>query len=340
MAIFMTSSFRSFLTGARALPLLAALGLLAGCGPDPAHMAWYGDYLALERLPEADPEPFDQLAQRAPNHFDRCLATMAAANLAHKNNLGDGCSRCQTILADTHCKDQYAQALYRLFECDLAATMVTQLPVELVKEYPDSYWARAAFERLWQARQSGLEAVLADHFLTWYDRLSRTPLAGHPLYYSALGRLAGEEPAGALAPLQTLVTKHPDSPRWDEAVGLLATLLEELGRTGEVPELLLSALETRADRGGEDDTFSTTLRIRLARLYENREDWAGALEQYGQIINGSASLVPKDDALWRSADIYARLGRQDAERKALQFLVEHCPWSRHFQAATNRLARP
>lgn len=343
MATPMTSCCGSSLTAARALTILVALGALAACGPDPAHMAWYQDYLALERRQNAVGEgvgAFDQLARRAPNHSDRCRAAMAAATLAWKQGLQEGCRRSQAILDDDRCREQHAQARYRLFECDLNSVATPELPDELLLDHPDSYWARAAFERVWQTHQPGQETLLANLFLNWYQRLDKTPLAGHALHYGALALVAASDPDSAMNSLQQLVEQHPDSSRWDEAVMLLANLLEEQGRHEEFCVLLLAALRTRAERGGRDDAFSTDVRWRLARLYEEQQDWPRALEQYREIINRSSSVAPKDDALWRSADIYATLGQQDAERRALQFLVEHCPWSRHVEGARIRLARP
>ncbi len=121
---------------------------------------------------------------------------------------------------------------------------------------------------------------------------------------------------------------------------MAADLLAELGYRGDETKLLEEALLPHPSRGYDTliDTFSARLRWRLAGLYQRQGKFDQALYQLELVVNVHDSLPMKDDALWRSARIYATLGKHDAERRTLTFLIEQCPWSRHLDAARERLA--
>lgn len=330
------------------------ISVVSGCATDPRRAAWFDEFqLANRGGAEAviRVAAFDDLARRAPTVVDGCLARAEAATRASAEGLSDAGPRNQQLLEQGACRDHHPEAHYRLLELAVLEGGVS--PNEdhferLVEDHPDSLWARQGFELLWRMRTSGSEAALGRRYVSWYQRLQETSLAGHCLYFGALALLAdpdsrseaAEDTRLALHLLLLLFEHHSDSVRWDDGVLLAADLLAELGYRGDETRLLEAALLPHPSRGYDTllGGFSARLRLRLANLYRRQGKHREALYQLSLVVNAHDSLRLKDDALWRSARIYATLGRSDAERRTLMFLVEHCPWSRHLAAARERLA--
>jgi hypothetical protein len=333
--------------------LLLAGAIIAGCAADPQRAIWFDQFQAANRG-ESDPATqvaaLDSLARSAPTSADSCLATAEAATRAVARELPDAKLRNLRLLEQVECKEHHGEAHYRLLELALSngdSALVDLHFKRLLLDHPDSLWARQGFELRWRLRKPESAARLGQLYVSWYQQLARTSLAGHALYYGAQALLAipgartsvTKESRQALYLLLLLVEHHTDSVRWDDGLLLAADLLAELGYRGDETRLLEEALLPLPSRGYDTllDSFSARLRWRLSALYLGQGKFEQALYQLELVVNVHDTLSLKDDALWRSARIYATLGRQDAERNTLMFLIEQCPWSRHLDAARERL---
>ncbi len=334
--------------------LVLLVAILVGCATGSHQTSWFGEFQQAQR---GDTEAtvrvatLDALASRALIPADACLATAEAATRAVAAGLADAGLRNRRVLEEVACKAHHPEARYRLLELAVQVgpgTDVDRHFERLLLDHPETFWARQGFELLWRLREPGTEAHLGRRYASWYQQLSGTSLAGHSLFYGAQALLAlpgvlqsvTPESREALHLLLLLIEHHSDSVRWDDGVLLAADLLASLGYRGDETRLLEEALLPHPSRGYDTlvDVFSARLRLRLARLYQRQGKFTKALYQLGLVVNVHDSLSLKDDALWRSARIYATLGKADAERRTLTFLVEHCPWSRHLDAARERLA--
>ena len=362
MDTFMTSFSRSSLRIAghpefqrQYLVMLAlAVAAIAGCATDSHRISWFGELQQAQRGERAAPEriaALDALVSSATAPADACLAAAEAATRASTAGLPDAGERNQRLLNEAICSPHHPEARYRLLEVAIRTGEegdVGRHFDRLLVDHPESYWARQGFELRWRLRDPGEEAALGSLFVSWYPRLAATPLAGHTLYYGAQALLAlpgtrtsvTEESCTALHLLLLLLEYHGDSVRWDDGVLMAANLLASLGYRGDETRLLEEALLPRPSRGYDTliGAFSGKLRLRLASLYQRQGKFEEALYQLELVVNVHDSPSLKDDALWRSAGIYATLGRTEAEFRTLTFLVEHCPWSRHLDVARTRLA--
>jgi hypothetical protein len=332
---------------------LLTVAIISSCAMDPQRAIWFDEFQAANRgESEAATRvaAFDSLARSAPTTADSCLAAAEAATRAVAGELPDGQLRNLRLLERVECKKHHAEARYRLLELAMSngkSTLVDLHFQQLLLDYPDSLWARQGFELRWRLRKPGSAARLGQAYVSWYQKLARTSLAGHSLYYGAQALLdtpgartsVTSESRQALYLLLLLVEHHTDSVRWDDGLVLAADLLAELGYRGDETRLLEEALLPHPSRGYDTllDSFSARLRWRLSGLYLGQGKFEQALYQLELVVNVHDTLRLKDDALWRSARIYATLGRQDAERHTLMFLIEQCPWSRHLDAARERL---
>jgi len=327
---------------------------IGGCSTDPQRELWFDEFQLANRgevKAAARVAALDGLARRAVSSVDGCLASAAAATRAVAGGLPDALPRNAGLLARDECVEHHPEARYRLLELSTWAGDDSLADVHferLLLDYPDSLWARQGFELLWRTRKPGLEVNLGQRFASWYQSLAGTSLAGHSLYYGAQALLTRpeaknsvtEESLSALHLLILLVDHHSDSVLWDDGVMLAADLLADLGYRGDETKLLEEALLPHRARGYDAlvGSFSARVRLRLSGLYRRQGKFRDALYQLSLVVNVHDTLSLKDDALWRSATIYATLGRSDAERRTLMFLIEQCPWSRHLDAARERLA--
>lgn len=215
--------------------------------------------------------------------------------------------------------------------------------VKLVEEYPESYWARRAVETLWERRLELTAAGFSYPELLGglYEKHKEDGIAGHLLFYDALwfARPGAGLEKEALYLLLVLVDYHPSSALWDDGVWLAADLLRRLGRVGDEARILEAALLPTSSRGIDAlaDGFSQKVRYRLARLYLRQGRYREALRQLSLVVNLHRGLKLKDDAMWQTAQVYAVLGDKEREAKALEYLVEQCPWSRLKDGAVARI---
>ena len=215
--------------------------------------------------------------------------------------------------------------------------------VKVVEKHPESYWARRAVETLWERRREVAAAgfSLPELLGGLYEEHKETSIAGHLLFYDALwfARPGVGMEREAIYLLLVLIDHHPASSLWDDGVWLAADMLHRLGRAGDETEILETALLPTSSRGIDAlaDGFSQKVRYRLARLYTRQGRYGEALRQLALVVNLHQGLKLKDDALWQTAHVYAVLGDKEREAKALEFLVEQCPWSRLKDRAVARL---
>lgn len=330
-----------------------ALMLLVSCSGDPARTAWHGE-LATAHRDGAAGGPlvarYDSLAASARTPADGCLARVQALAAAVKAAPDQVLERASALLADAACADQHPEARYRLVEQAGGWERAVAHTEELLRSAPSSYWARQALEHLWRLRSEGGEGSLHDLCVAWYEQDKESPLSGFFLTWAARDLLSGwDSSRGAdsvarrgLRLLLMVVEHHGDSALWDDAVWRAADLLEALGHRGDESRLLEEALLPRPGRGTDTlvGAFAGRVRLRLAGLYERQGRYEEALRELRLVVNVHGQRSAKDDALWSMARIYATLGERDEERRALAFLLEHCPWSRHAAAAQQRLSAP
>lgn len=215
--------------------------------------------------------------------------------------------------------------------------------VKVVENQPDGYWARRAVETLWERRRELAAAgfSLPELLGGLYEEHKEESIAGHLLFYDALwfARPGAGMEKEAIYLLLVLIDHHSASSLWDDGVWLAADLLHRLGRAGDETEILETALLPTSSRGIDAlaDGFSQKVRYRLARLYTRQGRYGEALHQLALVVNLHRGLKLKDDALWQTAHVYAVLGDKEREAKALEFLVEQCPWSRLKDRAAARI---
>ena len=225
----------------------------------------------------------------------------------------------------------------------LACDMGVVQTEKVIDADPESYAARRAVELLFQHREALARSgvLVSDELLDMYERHKDSLLAGHFLFYSALSLSDNGPSQASLYLLMLLVDHHSASPLWDDGVVHAADLLSALGRHGDEALLLEEALTPRPGRGSDAlaDAFCQRLRIRLAGLYERQGRYDEALYQLELSLNYHPVESLKDDALWSIAQIYRTQGDRDREARALAFLLDSCPWSRHAARARERLGR-
>ncbi len=215
--------------------------------------------------------------------------------------------------------------------------------IKVVEEHPESYWSRRAVEVLWERRLDLAAAGFSYPELIGelYEELKDSGIAGHLLFYDALwfARPGAGTEKEALYLLLVLVDHHHASALWDDGVWLAADLLSRLGRAGDETRILEIALMPTSSRGIDAlaDGFSQKVRYRLARLYVRQGRYREALRQLALVVNLHSGLKLKDDAMWETAHVYAVLGDKEREAKALEYLVEQCPWSRLKDQAVARI---
>jgi len=328
--------------------LIPCCVLLAACGGNKLRSNWFVQVTAVVRVAQDDSAravgEYLRLVEAAPVAEDRCLALSYAAGEAVRIEPEQARLLWTRVLDDRACREIHDKALFNL--ADLKAgqgPLAEAVPLfsRAITRFPAGYWARRALERLWELdEQLYAEGQLSGPlYLSLYDSLKYTNLAGHLLYYTALWhrRHAGRELA--LYHLVLLVDYHSTSSLWDEAVWMTADLLSEAGYVGDETAILEEALVPHPGRGIDSLTsgFVQKVRHRLALLYERQGRYDEALYQLRLVVNVHSPLQLKDDALWIMGRIYATLGDVEREHKALAFLVENCPWSRWTAEARERL---
>jgi hypothetical protein len=337
------------MTRTLALLLLVLAACPTGCGGNRARAAWFDTLKIIDG--EANGrhdlamQGYLEAAQSAPTAEDRCLAMALAARQA---DWFDG-ERAEILwfglLQDEKCAGEHDKALYfladRRFKQGQLIAGATLLE-RLIRMGHSGYWAREGVERLLEMEETlaGIGLSVELYFRRLYEELKGTDIAGHLLYASARIRHGHGDCGGALYLAMVLVDYHPTSPAWDEGLWEAADWLHEMGLYGDESELLEVALVPNASRGGDalTDKFLQKVRYRLSRLYEEQGRYKEAIYQLALVVNIHSDLQLKDDALWRIAGIYGRMGERSRQKKALAFLVANCPWSRHVSDATKKLA--
>jgi len=331
---------------------VAGLCLLAlgSCGGSRARATWFD---RLKSVTRETPEPaeaaagYQLLAAAASHEDDLCLARSLAAREWARLDDPRALELWRAILTASACGDFHARALLGLGEHQLekgATALGAEKLVQVVRQWPDSYWARRSVELLvefgLQLAALGVDPDVL--LLEIYPLVDESSVRGLLLFHAAQWMVTHRAPGDvrrALYHLLILVDHHHESPRWDDGLWLAAELLHDLQRYGDEARLLQEALVPHPHRGTDylSGAFVQRVRVRLARLFERQARYEEALFQLGLVVNLHSPMPLKDDALWSMARIYAAQGRTAREVGVLSFLVEHCPWSRFSGQARRRI---
>ena len=286
-----------------------------------------------------------ELAAEATSPEQRCQATILAARETGKYDKKEADRIFLRLSGDPECEQEVPEATLflavRAFE-EERIQRAARLSVDVVSGHPETYWARVAVKTLWDHRHAlekngisfpGLMEAL-------YEETRETAVAGHLLYSASEWALGEDNDVdSALVYLVTLVDYHSHSALWDDAVWLAADILHDRQRFGDETEILEEVLRPHPGRGydAQVDDYTQKVRGRLAGLYEKQGRYDEALHQLELVVNVHSTQSRKDDALWASARIYAMKGESEEEIRTLEYLIAHCPWSRHVDRAKQRV---
>lgn len=313
---------------------------LGGCSA-PEVSAWQSRCIAAFRGGE---EALRECEQSAVTVEDRCRMRLERAALKRQGGLDAYLSALQKLegagCGDLEARSEFLGGL-ALLDAGRTQEGMRQLS-GVILGHPDSVAAGEAVKALAQVGNGVAErADVGKVLLGLYERVKERRVAGHLLYYAATETLKGRAKARerALYLLLLVVDYHPESALWDESVWLGADLLRDLGRRSDEARLLEDALLPNRARGMDAllDGFAQKVRLRLAELYARQGRTQEALIQLNWVVNSHSQVGLKDDGLWLAGRIWRMRGDAAGERRALQFLVENCPWSRHEEAARKRL---
>jgi len=314
---------------------------VVGCGSSSTE-AWQSRCVAAFRQGES---LLKECEATAPTIEDRCRMSLERAGLRRREGT-DKYVEALGELKGAGCGDLGARAEFLQGEAllDAGRTLAGLDALRgAILGHPDSVAAGEAVKAVSRERvvaaAKGVSTVKL--FLSLYEQVKRHRVAGHLLYFTARDILAvrSESRRRALYLLLLVIDHHPESALWDESVWLAADLLKELGRVSDEARLLEDALLPNRARGMDSllDGFAQKVRLRLARIYVRQGRNEDALRQLDWVVNLHGQQSLKDDGLWLASKVRGMQGDLVGERRALEFLVENCPWSRHVESAKRRL---
>lgn len=214
---------------------------------------------------------------------------------------------------------------------------------EILEAFPDTV---AAEDALWRYLELSREPPRdrIRRLLALYGKHRRRFVADLALFEAA--RLAHRQPGVvwrkyAVHLLSFLARRHPDSPRFDEALITAARWSRESGNTKEAVRYLKILLETRETSlffGDYNSQFLDDAQLLLGDLHVERGEPKVAIQVWNRLPERFPKSRLRDRAYLRLMDIHTTLGRPRLACAAARELVKRTPRSRFVPRAKNLLA--
>lgn len=212
----------------------------------------------------------------------------------------------------------------------------------VVDHYPSHGVARSALYRI-LAKKDGEEgpATSARYLARLYAHAPQSDLAEVLLYQQAKReRLAGDTP-GALTVFLKVANDYPypKGVHFDDALAAASEIEEELGHIDlAIVDLqrMLNERESSHVMGSYERPRFAPSALRIAKLLEKKGDSRGAADAFFAFYKDFASSTDRDDALWKAADIWQKLGEPERACSLRAELAHTFTDSRYVPCATVR----
>ncbi|PKN47703.1 MAG: hypothetical protein CVU59_01975 [Deltaproteobacteria bacterium HGW-Deltaproteobacteria-17] len=214
---------------------------------------------------------------------------------------------------------------------------------ELVQKFPGTV---AAEDALWKVVElsRGRPGELVRRLLAFYGKHRNSFIASLVLMEAAKLAHGIDNPEWkryAVHLLSFLAGRHPDSPRWDEALYLAAGWSRELGKTKEAIAFLHQLMKTRESSlffGDYNSQWLDDAQLLLGDLYLERKETKAAEKAWSDLPAKFPDSRLRDRAWLRLMELHTARGRPRPACAAARELVKKMPRSRFAPQAKKLLA--